>query len=80
MEPEETAGDDESDEELTDEEEKLVKVIEEADPDSSGIDWDVLAKAAKKGGLKKQDFEGAIEGLLEKGIVYEPMLGRIRKI
>jgi RPA family protein len=81
MEPEpEAAGDEDSDEELTDEEEKLIKVIDDEDPDSSGIDWDVLAKAAKKGGLKKQDFETAMEGLLEKGIVYEPMLGRIRKI
>jgi hypothetical protein len=79
MEPEKIE-DEESDEELTDEEEKLIKVIEEEDPDSSGIDWDVLAKAAKKGSLKKQDFETAMEGLLEKGIVYEPMLGRIRKI
>ncbi|KYK25555.1 MAG: hypothetical protein AYK23_03470 [Candidatus Proteinoplasmatales archaeon SG8-5] len=79
MDPE-AAGDEDSDEELTDEEETLIEVIEEEDPESSGIDWDVLAKAAKKTGLKKQDFETAMEGLLEKGIVYEPMLGRIRKI
>lgn len=82
MEPEQEVKveDGDSDEELTDEEEKLIKVIGEEDPDSSGIDWDILAKAAKKSGLKKQDFETAMEGLLEKGIVYEPMLGRIRKI
>jgi RPA family protein len=81
LEPEPDLPDgDDPDEELTDGEEKLLAVIGEEDPESSGMDWDVLAKAAKKAGLKKQDFEAAMEGLLEKGIVYEPMLGRIRKI
>ncbi len=76
----EETGEDDTDEELTQEEEKLLEVIEKEDPDSSGIDWDVLAKAAKKSGLKKQDFESAMEGLLDKGLVYEPMLGKIRRI
>ena len=82
MEPEtEAVGDEpESDDELTEDEEKLLGVIGEEDPDTGGIDWDVLAKAAKKSGLKKQSFEDAMEGLLDKGLVYEPMLGRIRKI
>ena len=68
------------DEELSDDEEKLIVIIDETDPECNGVDWDVLTKAAKKGGLKKQDFETAIEGLLEKGLVYEPMLGKVRKI
>ncbi|MFO7618271.1 MAG: hypothetical protein R6W91_01210 [Thermoplasmata archaeon] len=76
----EPAGKVESDEELTDDEEKLLKVITAEDPKTAGLDWDMLAKAAKKAGLKKEAFEEAIEGLLDKGLIYEPMLGKIRKI
>ncbi len=69
-----------SDEELTENEEKLLKVISTEDPKTAGMDWDVLAKSAKKAGLAKDVFEEAIEGLLDKGLIYEPMLGKIRKI
>ncbi len=76
--PDEEGDDD--DEELTDDEISLIQLIDEQDPESGGLDWDVLAKAAKKAGLKKDAFETAVEGLLDKGLVYEPMLGKIRKI
>ncbi|MBA3046111.1 MAG: hypothetical protein KKH41_03075 [Candidatus Thermoplasmatota archaeon] len=69
-----------TDEELTEDEEKVLKVITELDPKSAGMDWDVLEKAAKKAGLKKEVFDGAVEGLLDKGLVYEPMMGKIRRI
>jgi len=69
-----------SDEELSADEEKLLKVITGADPKAAGIDWDVLEKAAKKAGLKKEAFDAAAEGLLDKGMIYEPMMGKIRKI
>lgn len=71
---------DEVDEELTDNEEKLVKLIDKKDPETAGMDWDDLEKAAKKGKMNKDTFEEAMEGLLDKGLVYEPMLGKIRKI
>ena len=72
--------DDNDDEELTDEEQKLIKLINEKDPETAGMDWDELEKAAKKGKMNKDTFEEAMEGLLDKGLVYEPMLGKIRKI
>jgi len=78
--PEEAPPVEESDEELTEHEEKLMVLIDKEDPKGSGLDWDVLAKVGKKAGLKKADFESAMEGLLDKGLVYEPMLGKIRKI
>ena len=71
---------DDIDEELTDDENKLVKLINDMDPDSAGMDWDVLEKAAMKGKMKKDAFDDAMEGLLDKGLLYEPMLGKIRKI
>lgn len=76
----ETAPKAESDEELTADEEKLLKVISETDPKSSGMDWETLGKAAKKAGIKKEVFDTAVEGLLDKGLVYEPMMGKIRRI
>ncbi len=69
-----------SDEELTADEEKLLKVITGSDPKATGMDWDLLEKAAKKAGLKKEAFDTAAEGLLDKGLIYEPMMGKIRKI
>jgi RPA family protein len=76
----ESAPEAEGDEELTADEEKLLKVITGADPKAAGIDWDMLEKAAKKAGLKKEAFDSAAEGLLDKGMIYEPMMGKIRKI
>ena len=67
-------------EELSDDEGKLIKLINKKDPESSGMDWDDLEKAAKKGKMNKDAFDEAMEGLLDKGLVYEPMLGKIRKI
>ncbi len=84
MEPEESNKEssisEDADEELTDKEEKLIKLINEKDPESAGMDWDELEKAAKKGKMNKDAFDEAMEGLLDKGLVYEPMLGKIRKI
>ena len=76
----ETAPAEDSDEELSAEEEKLLKVINDADPKTAGMDWEALAKAAKKAGIKKEVFDEAVEGLLDKGLVYEPMMGKIRRI
>jgi len=76
----EIAEKEDSDEELSSDEEKLLKVIAASDPKAAGIDWDVLEKAAKKAGLKKEAFDAAAEGLLDKGMIYEPMMGKIRKI
>lgn len=78
--PESSDSPEGDDEELTDDEGKLIKLINEKDPESSGMDWDDLEKAAKKGKMNKDAFDEAMEGLLEKGLVYEPMLGKIRKI
>ena len=77
---EDSSPSEDSDEELTDDEGKLIKLINKKDPDSAGMDWDDLEKAAKKGKMNKDAFDEAMEGLLDKGLVYEPMLGKIRKI
>jgi RPA family protein len=68
------------DEELTEQEQRVLDIIDELDPEGGNMDWEVLAKTAKKAGLNNDDFETAMEGLLDKGLVYEPMMGKIRKI
>lgn len=74
-------GDDLSDdEELTDEEEKVLDIIGDLDKEGTGIEWTDLQAAGKKAKLRKDVIEEAIMGLLDKGLVYEPVLGKIRKI
>lgn len=76
----EPAGGEGGDEELTAEESKLLKLLEQLDPKNAAMDWDALEKSAKKAGLKKEAFDKAAEGLLDKGMVYEPVIGRVKKI
>ncbi len=73
---EEEPGDDE----LTDDETKIIELIDDLDKEGTGIEWTELESAAKKAKLKKEVVEEAVMGLLDKGLVYEPVLGKIRKI
>ncbi|MCK4757826.1 MAG: hypothetical protein KAS67_05195 [Thermoplasmata archaeon] len=73
-------GDEEADEELTADEVKMLELTEELDKDGSGVDWEDLEAGAKKAKLKKPAFEEAIMGLLDKCLVYEPILGKIKKV
>ena len=50
------------------------------DDSGSGVEWSDIEAGAKKKKISKSDFEEAIMGLLDKGLVYEPILGKIRKI
>jgi len=58
----------------------VLEVIVELDKDGKGAPWDAILTGAKAKGLSKEDLEEAINGLLDKGLVYEPVLGRMKKI
>ncbi len=73
-------GEDGGDDELTDHESKILDVVEKLDDSGSGVEWSDIEAGAKKKKISKPDFEEAIMGLLDKGLVYEPILGKIRKI
>ncbi len=67
-------------EELTDVEERLLHIIGELDRSTRGAEWDDIVRSAKGTKLTDDQINRAIEGLLDKGMVYEPVLGRMKRI
>ena len=63
-----------------DAEDAVLSLIGELDRDGKGAPWDALLEAAGKKGLRKEALEEAVNELLDKGLVYEPVLGRMKKI
>jgi RPA family protein len=61
-------------------EEQLLKIISEYDGNKSdqGIPWHGLVEAADKAGIDNNLIEDLVNGLLDRGQVYEPILGRIK--
>ncbi len=64
-----------------DEEEQLVlEIVSSLDRDDKGAAWDEIVETAKKKGLSKERLEEITNQLLDKGLLYEPILGKIRRI
>ena len=61
-------------------EEILLEVVGTLDTDVKGASWDDIVRAAEKKGLGRMQIEEATNSLLDKGLIYEPVLGRIKKI
>ncbi len=59
---------------------KVLEFIATLDTDGKGASWDGILARATKDGLDKDGLEEAINGLLDKGQIYEPILGRMKKI
>ena len=70
----------EASEEPDADEEKVLEVIARLDADGKGAAWEGILDEAAKAGVSKDRLEEAINGLLDKGLVYEPILGRMKKI
>jgi len=58
----------------------VLEVITSLDKDGKGAPWDAILTASKAKGIAKEDLEEAINRLLDKGLVYEPVLGRMKRI
>ena len=67
-------------EEPTADEDKVLGVIATLDQDGKGAPWEGILDAAGKAGVAKDKLEEAINSLLDKGLIYEPILGRMKKI
>ncbi|MFA5897384.1 MAG: hypothetical protein WC985_10885 [Thermoplasmata archaeon] len=67
-------------EEPTADEEKVLGVIASLDKDGKGAPWEGILDAAAKAGVTKEHLEESINSLLDKGLIYEPILGRMKKI
>ncbi len=58
----------------------VLGIIGELDMDGKGASWDGILARATKAGVDKDGLEEVINSLLDKGLVYEPILGRMKKI
>ncbi len=67
-------------EEPTADEDRVLEVIAGLDKDGKGAPWEGILDAAGKAGVSKDKLEEAINSLLDKGLIYEPILGRMKKI
>ena len=61
-------------------EDAVLALIAELDKDGKGAPWDAILAAAGKQGIRKEVLEEGVNELLDKGLVYEPVLGRMKKI
>ena len=67
-------------EEPTVDEDKVLEVIASLDKDGKGAPWEGILDSAGKAGVSKDKLEESINSLLDKGLIYEPILGRMKKI
>ena len=61
-------------------EQAVLGIIGELDSDGKGASWDGILARATKAGVDKDGLEEVINSLLDKGLVYEPILGRMKRI
>ncbi len=75
---------DEAEEDETDEEaaleEKVLGIIDALTESTDGAPWEAIVEAAHKEGLDKGLLEEVTNRLLDKGVIYEPVLGRMKRI
>jgi len=63
-----------------DEEETVLKLIESLDASGKGAPWDKILEAAEAKKMDKVRLEEIIASLLDKGEIYEPELGMMKRI
>jgi RPA family protein len=69
----------EVEEEDVDKEALVLSLIESLDS-GKGAAWDEVVQRAKAQGIEREELDSIANSLLDKGFVYEPVLGRMRKI
>src|SRR5207253_3611499 len=61
-------------------ESKVLEIIASLDKDGKGAPWEGILEAALSKSVAKDALEESINSLLDKGLIYEPILGRMKKI
>jgi len=61
-------------------EEAVLEIIAGLDKDGKGAPWEGILAAATAKQVPKDALEESINSLLDKGLIYEPILGRMKKI
>jgi len=64
----------------SDEEETVLKIIDSLDTGSRGAPWDKMVEAAQGKKIDKVRLEEIVASLLDKGEIYEPELGMMKRI
>jgi RPA family protein len=58
-------------------ENKILDIIKKIE-DEEGAPWDLITENCEKSGIDKDSIEEAINSLMEKGLIFEPILGIIK--
>lgn len=61
-------------------EDSILAIVTVLDKDGRGAAWDAILEASTQKGISKDRLEEATNSLLDKGLIYEPVLGKIKKI
>jgi len=59
---------------------KVLEIIAALDKDGKGAPWEGILETATSKAVSKDALEESINALLDKGLIYEPILGRMKKI
>ena len=49
-----------------------------AQADEKGAQWDLIVSQGEKSKITEDQVEEALNSLMDKGVVYEPILGRLK--
>lgn len=63
-----------------DNEEKVLGIVDKLDKKGKGAPWDDIVEEAGKSGISKSELEELTNSLLDKGLIYEPVLGKMKRI
>jgi hypothetical protein len=61
-------------------EEKVLEIIARLDKSPKGVAYETIIENSKKEGIGQEELEEVFNGLLDKGLVYEPILGRVKVV
>jgi len=71
---------DDEPEESIDKEKVILQFVESLDKTGKGAPWDDIVKAAEKVNISRDELDEVTNSLLDKGLVYEPSLGKMKII
>jgi len=67
----------ETDKDFAEVEDAVLKIIKETEG-NDGAPWDEITEKCEKAGIEKDAIEEALTSLMDKGLIYEPVLGTIK--
>jgi RPA family protein len=78
--PEEIELDEEIEDEEFNQEDVILRIIDRLDSSGKGAPWDEIVDEAGKEGIERTELEELTNSLLDKGLIYEPVLGKMKMI